>query len=448
MLTFLLSIAFNAIDLVVIGNFSSKESMAAIGATLSYNGMLFSIFFGLSIGSNVVVARFYGAGDQTQTNKAVHTSLVIAFFSGILLSVIGILLTKPVLRLMATPEDILQQACTYITICLLAVPFVMVYSFGCTILRAIGNTIHPLIFLVIAGLVNVILNLIFVIVLHWDVAGVAIATAISHFVSAILIICNLCKADGCQKLYFRRLKIDRLIFMDILRIGIPAGIQTCCYGLSNLILQSSINSFGSVAIAGVTAAIGLEGIVQTSDNAFYHASVTFVSQNFGAQQYRRIWNSILYCYGLSALASIVIGGAFYVFSAPLLSIFNPDPEVIRWGMIRAKVLFTTYALCSLMDVACAALRGIGYSMTSTVVTLFGVCALRIAWVYWIFPEHRTLEFLLLSYPVSWTLVWVVSGVLLIVLFRKAVRERIGRKVDWSILGPGLFRGTRAWGNKH
>jgi len=447
MLTFLLSIAFNAIDLVVIGNFSTSDSMAAIGATLSYNAMLFCMFFGLTTGSNVVVARYYGAGDKEQTSKAVHTSMVLAVISGLLLAVIGISMAEPVLRAMATPESILPRACTYISICLLAVPFVMIYSFGCTILRAVGNTVHPLIYLVIAGTVNVLLNLFFVICLKMDVAGVAIATAVSHFVSAVLVIQNLCRVDGPHRLYFSRLRPDRENLREILRIGIPASIQSSCFGLSNMILQSSINGFGAAAIAGTTAAIGLEGVVQVSDNAFYHASVTFVSQNYGAKQYRRILQSVLYCYLFSAVSSLVMGGGFCLFAEPLLRLFNPDPEVIRWGVIRVDMLFTTFALCCVMDVASAALRGIGYSMTSTVVTLFGVCAFRILWVFTVFPRFHTMENLLLSYPISWTLVWILNGGLFLLLFRKEVRARIGHKIDWSLLGPGLFRGTRAWGEK-
>ncbi|MBO4648889.1 MAG: MATE family efflux transporter [Lentisphaeria bacterium] len=410
--TYLLQLLFNAADLIVIGHFASHEAMAAVGATTGFNVLLLNIFFGLSVGVNVLTARYKGARNRKNISRTVHTSTAVALYGGIIMGVIGILVSRPVLELMATPPAILPKASLYMWIYCAGVPFVVLYNFGSAVLRALGDTRRPLIFMVIAGILNVLLNLFFVRVFHWDVAGVATATLISNALSAVLVLGVLTRARDASRLFWNQLKLHGPIFLDMLKIGLPAGIQGSFFSISNLIIQSSINSFGAAAIAGNTAALSLESMVHVCTQAFYYTTISFVGQNHGAQKYKRIARSILLCLAVSTLMGVLAGWTVRLFGKPLLKIYTPSAEVIEWGLIRLNLMMLIYFLCNIMDVISGALRGLGHSIKPTVTTLLGVCVFRVAWVFWIFPLKPTLLNLLISYPVSWGLVIVVNGIIL------------------------------------
>lgn len=446
MFTYILQLLFNAVDLVVIGHYAPHQAMAAVGATMNLNSLIINIFIGISIGANVLAARYFGAQDAKSMSRTLHTSITVAVVGGIILMFLGLAVAKPLLILMETPEDILPLSCTYIWICFCAIPFIMLYNFGCSILRAVGDTRRPLYFLIIAGVVNVLMNLFFVIVCGMDVGGVALATAFSHAISALLILRTLLTAKGMCRLEIRKMAVDFKILKAMLKIGIPAGFQSSSFAISNMIIQSSINAFGSLAIAGTTAALGLEGIVYVGSYAFHQTAISFVAQNLGGQKFKRIVKSLYGCFFCSASSCLIMGLAFYFAGEFLLAIFNPDPQVIAWGMVRMKILFTTYALCGFMDVASGGLRGLGYSLLAAVISFVGVCAFRVWWVWFVFPRYRSMENLMLSYPLSWLLAAMISGGLLIWLCRRMIRNHCAsRTVAWSKLGPGVPRGFRYLG---
>ncbi len=426
--TNMLQLIFHAIDLVVLGQFANAKSLAAVGATSGLTVLVLNIFFGISVGVNVLTARYTGARDREKVSQTVHTAASVAFFGGILMALLGVLISRPVLRLMAAPEEILDRSTLYMQIYCAGIPFVIFYNFGSSILRALGDTRRPLIFMIIAGVVKVLLNLFFVVVLHLDVAGVALATMISNALSALMVIITLRTARDASRLIWKKIRIRGEILKEMLKIGLPAGIQGSFFSLSNVVIQSTVNSFGAVVIAGNTAAYSLESIVYVGSSAYYYTGISFIGQNHGAQKYKRIARSILYCFLCSFTASVLFGWGFYLLGVPLLKIYNPDPEVIKWGLIRMKILLTTYFLCGFMDVISGALRGLGHSVKPTIVTLMGVCFFRIGWVFWVFPKQPTMENLMVSYPVSWALVSIVNGAILFVvcrkMFRTAVKEHV------------------------
>ena len=407
-----LQLLFNAADIIVVGRYAGSHAMAAVGATLNLNSLVINIFIGISIGANVLAARYFGARDQRSVTRTVQTTMTVALYGGIVLMIVGLLVARPLLVLMETPPEILPQACTYIWICFCAIPCIMLYNFGCAILRAVGDTRRPLFFLVIAGVINVLLNLFFVIVCGLEVAGVALATAISHAISAALILRTLAVTREAYRFNLKKLSVDWGIFFEMLKIGIPAGVQSSCFAISNMIIQSSINSFGSLAMAGMTAALGVEGIVYVGSFSFHQTAISFVAQNLGGRKFKRIQRSLFNCFFCACLCNLIMGEGFYLFGEEVLRVFNPNPEVIAWGLLRMKMLFTTYFLCGVMDVASGGLRGLGYSFLSAVITLFGACVFRVWWVFEIFPHYRTMENLLLSYPISWLLVAILNSTLL------------------------------------
>lgn len=446
MLANMLQLLFHAADLIVIGQYSTHESVAAIGCTGSMYALFVNIFVGISVGSNVLVARFFGAGDPEKIRKTVHTTMAFSLLGGIIIGILAVLTARSVLIFLDTPPEILPKSTRYIQICFSALPFVMIYNFGCAILRAVGDTRRPFIYLVIAGVVNVILNLILVIFFGLDVEGVAIATAISHVIAAGLIFFALCKSDSDIKLHLKKLRIDISILKEMLHIGIPAGIQSSCFAIANMLIQSSINGFGSYAMAGMTAAIGLEGITYVSANAFHFTAISFVAQNLGGQHYKRILRSSYYCYLFGALFCGIIGWGFYLSGGYFLAFYNPDPQVIEWGILRMKIMFTTYFLCGLMDASTGVLRGLGYSILSTVICLSGACFFRIFWIMVVFPRYKTMECLLYSYPISWGAVALIAVVAQFIIYRKILRTQCPRFVDWKKWNPRLPRGCRHSGN--
>jgi putative MATE family efflux protein len=398
-----LQLFFNAADIIVVGQFTGPTALAAVGSTGALINLIVNIFIGLSVGTNVLVARYYGAQKNEDLSDTVHTSIAASLLFGIILIVIGIVLAYPLLRIMGSPDDVIDQAVLYMRIIFIGMPAMMLYNFGAAILRSIGDTKRPLIYLSIAGAVNVVLNLIMVIVFHLGVAGVAIATVISNTISAVLVLICLVRSDGPYRVDLHRLRINRSKLAEIAKIGLPAGFQGAIFSISNVLIQSAINSFGSTAMAGSTAAGNLEGFVYLSMNAFYQACLSFTSQNLGAGNYKRIYKVLRICLLYSALTGVVLGALFCFFGKPLLHIYSNDDTVIEFGMRRLLIVCLPYFLCGIMDVMVGSLRGLGYSITPMIVSLIGVCAFRIFWIYSVFAIDRSFEVLFLSYPVSWAI---------------------------------------------
>ena len=398
----ILQLLFNAADIIVVGRYAGDNSLAAVGSNTSLIGLLTNLFIGLSIGTNVLAARYYGAKAEDDLAKTVHTSIVLGIASGILLSVIGIVGARRILIWMQTPEEVLGLATLYLVMFFLGMPAMRVAMVGSALLRAVGDTRRPLYFLVVAGIINVVLNLFFVINLKLDVAGVAIATVISQCVSALLVVRCLCREGGGIRLVPSQMRIDRDKLVQILKIGLPAGVQGILFSLSNVVIQSSINSFGAVVMAGNSAAANIELFVYFAMNAFYQAIISFTSQNFGAGRIKRIYKVLL-----RQLCILVVGGVLgalvVAFGRALLGIYSSSDAVINAGMQRMWVLCSTYALCGMMDGMVGTLRGIGYSVLPTVVTLLGACGLRLVWIATLFhvEAFHTVTTVYLSYPVSW-----------------------------------------------
>lgn len=416
--TLVLQLMFNAADLMVIGRYASHEAMAAVGATSSLIHMIINIFFGLAIGTNVIAANAYGSHDQTLLSRTTHTSMVVAVVGGILVAAFGYLFAQPLLEMMKTPADVLPKATLYCKIYFIGLPVMLVYNFGSAVLRAVGDTKRPLVYLAISGFLNVPLNVLFVLKFGMDVDGVAYATVIAQIVSSTLVWRALMTAqDGCR-LEWRRLRIHGPVLKQMLGIGVPSAAQASCFSLSNILIQSAVNSFGSLAMAGNSAVLSLEGIVYCGPYAMHQATISFAGQNFGARKIQRLRKSIWICFWLSVLISSVMGPGAWLIGPELLSIYTTDPAVIAWGMRRIVVMFTTYALAGMMDVVSGAMRGIGKSLLSAIIVLVSVCVFRVVWLYTVFPLKRTMEVLMLSYPITWGLAALVNGILLVVSLRK------------------------------
>lgn len=420
MFSSVLQILFNAADIVVVGKFVGDTALAAVGSNSALINLVTNLFIGLSIGANVIVARYFGGKQDENTSIAVHTSMALGFISGIILTLIGIIGAPFFLRIMLTPEDVLPQAVLYLRILFAGITSMMLYNFGSAVLRAVGDTKRPLYFLLLAGIINVILNLFFVIVLKMSVAGVALATILSQALSCVLVLWCLTKEDSAIKLNFRKIRINKIKFIQILKIGLPAGFQGVVFALSNTVIQSSVNSFGSVVMAGSAAAQNIEGIVYFAMNSFYQASITFTSQCYGAKKFARI-NRVLAMSLLCVVAAGLICGHGLLFSGyRILGIFSSNSQVIVAGMNRLSVILSTYFLCGIMDVLVGALRGIGYSVLPMVVSLVGSCLLRLLWLATVFQMERfhTTTTVYLSYPISWAITLSVHAVCFAVLRRK------------------------------
>jgi len=429
--TQIFQLLFNAVDLMVVGRFVSSDAMASVGATMSLNGLMINAFSGLSVASNILVARHFGAGDKKALSRTVRTSMQMAFYGGFVLMVIALLAARPLLILMKTPESILGMSCIYIWICFASIPCTVVYNFGSAILRAVGDTRRPLFFLFAAGLINVGLNLFFILVCGMGVAGVALATAISHGVSGTLVLIVLLRTRECYRLKLRGKGFSMPVFRDLLKLGIPAMIQSACFPVSNMIIQSAVNTFGAVAVAGNTAAMALEGFVYIGSFAFHQTAVSFVSQNYGGGKYRRIIRSLQLSYLSGAVVCIAAGCGMLCAGRTLLGYFNPDPEVIEWGMIRLMVMCPFYFLCATMDASSGGLRGLGYSTLSTINSLTGACVMRILWIWWVLPVFPFYICIMVSYPVSWFLVTAASTCCLWVICRRLLRTGVARRRTWA-----------------
>ncbi len=419
MLSSILQLLFNAADVIVVGRFSGSEALAAVGSTTSLIMLLTNLFLGVSIGTNVLTARYYGAKDKTAVFETVHTAVLVSILGGIAMLLLGVLSASPMLTLMGTPDNVLPHSVVYMRIYFCGMPGFMVYNFGAAILRAMGDTRRPLYFLCITGVVNVLLNLFFVIVLQLGVAGVALATITAQYLSAVFAIRCLCKTEGLCHLDLHHLHIYRDKCGQMLRIGLAAGFQSVVFNISNVLIQSSINSFGAIAMAGNTAASNIEGFVYVSMNAITQTALSFISQNLGAEQYKRIDRIFVRCLLMVSGIGLVLGVGAYLFGHPLLSLYTSDPEVVRYGLLRMSVICVFYLLCGLMDVMAGTIRGMGYSALPTIVSLLGSCALRILWIFTIFRLDRTLTCLYASYPITWI---ITAAAHLICYF--AVRRRI------------------------
>ena len=425
MLSGVLQLLFNAADVVVVGRFAGSQSLAAVGSTSSLINMLTNIFLGLSVGTNVLIAHYYGAGQEKEVSDTVHTSVLLSVVCGIILTALGAGLAKPLLELMGTPEDVLDKAALYMRIYFIGMPVMLLYNFGSSILRAIGDTKRPLYYLTAAGVVNVVLNLLFVITLQMDVAGVALATIISQCISAGCIVVCLMKTEGCFQLMPGRLKIHKDKLFRIVRIGLPAGMQGAIFSVSNVLIQSSVNSFGSLVMAGNTAASNIEGFVYTAMNAMHQTAVSFTGQNLGGKQFDRINKVLFQCLAIVMVVGLVFGNGAAFFGRYILRLYSSDGEVIGYGMVRLGIICTFYCLCGMMDTMVGAIRGLGYSVMPMIVSLIGACGLRVLWVMTIFQWERTLLCLYISYPVSWAITFAVH-VICYAVVRKRMKKMYGQ----------------------
>lgn len=423
MLSGILQLLYNAADIVVVGRFAGSVALAAVGSTGSLINLIVNVFIGISVGTSVVVAQSYGAGDVKSITDTVHTSITIAGIFGVILGIFGITMARPLLEMMGSPADVIDAATLYVKIYFVGMPAFMLYNFGAAVLRAIGDTRRPLYILTVSGLINVILNLIFVIGCGMTVDGVAWATTISQYISAGVVLYLLVRADGPIKLHVKKLRIHKDKLLQMIRVGLPAGLQGSLFSISNVIIQSSINSFGSVVMAGNAAASNIEGFAYTCMNAIYQAAITFTGQNMGAKKYKRIDRITWMCAVLVSGAGLFVGLISY-FAAPiLLRLYSTDPEVIEMGIVRMQIICTTQFICGLMDMFVGVMRGMGYSVLPMIVSLTGVCGLRIVWIFTVFASLRSLPILYSSYPIT----WFFTGLLHFICFL-AVRKKLQKRV--------------------
>jgi putative MATE family efflux protein len=418
MISGMLQLMFNAVDIIVVGRFTGSQALAAVGSTTALICTFTNLFIGVSLGANVLAARFYASGKTKEMSETVHTAILLALISGIAMSVIGILCARESLVLIATPDDIIGQAVLYLRIYFLGMPFFMLYNYGAAILRAVGDTKRPLMYLIAAGTANAVLDLVLVIIFKMGVAGVAIGTITSQFISCVLVIRCLCKTDAIYKLYISKLRIKKYYLIQILKVGLPAGIQSTVINFSNVLLQSSVNSFGEIAMAGYTAANNILGFLYVSVNSVTQACMSFTSQNYGVRKFKRMDKVLADCAILSIIVSVVIGGGSYLLGHQILGIYTKQEDVIQCGMEILSISTIPYFLCGLMDMIPGSMRGVGYSAVPMILSIIGTVGTRLVWIYGVFPEHRSLYVLFMSYPVSWGLTIVMQAICLVFVRRK------------------------------
>ena len=418
MISGMLQLMFNAVDIIVVGRFTGSQALAAVGSTTALICTFTNLFIGVSLGANVLAARFYASGKTKEMSETVHTAILLALISGIAMSVIGILCARESLVLIATPDDIIGQAVLYLRIYFLGMPFFMLYNYGAAILRAVGDTKRPLMYLIAAGTANAVLDLVLVIIFKMGVAGVAIGTITSQFISCVLVIRCLCKTNAIYKLYISKLRIKKYYLIQILKVGLPAGIQSTVINFSNVLLQSSVNSFGEIAMAGYTAANNILGFLYVSVNSVTQACMSFTSQNYGVRKFKRMDKVLANCAILSIIVSVVIGGGSYLLGHQILGIYTKQEDVIQCGMEILSISTIPYFLCGLMDMIPGSMRGVGYSAVPMILSIIGTVGTRLVWIYGVFPEHRSLYVLFMSYPVSWGLTIVMQAICLVFVRRK------------------------------
>lgn len=421
-LTGVLQLVYNAADIMVIGRFAGSASLAAVGSTNSLVHLILNLFIGLSTGSGVVCARLIGANDDKGVRKCVHTAMAMSIVSGVFVGILGFLISGPVLKFMDTPDDILHLASLYLKIYFLGAPGSLVFNFGAAIIRSTGDTKRPLFILAVSGIVNVLLNLVLVTVFHLDVAGVAIATIVAQYISAVAVVSRLLHLENSCRLHISKIRLHKNELKEILKIGLPAGFQSSLFSLSNVLIQSTINTFGSVAVAGNTAAQNADAFVYTSTNAIAQTAMTFTSQNMGAKKYENIRKVYFICLTFAFGVSAVLGVLSLTFPGEIIGIFTTDPAVIEMGKHRIYIMMSTYFLCSIMDVAGCQIRGMGKSLEPMIITLLGACGIRVLWLYTGFPLKKELWNLYLSYPISWFVTFVALFICFFV-FEKRIKSR-------------------------
>ncbi len=427
MLTGILQLLYNAADLIVVGKFGDEpNAIGAVGSTSALINLIVNLFMGLSVGANVLAARTFASGDKEKLSKTVHTSITISLICGTLLGIIGFIFARTFLNLMNNPLDL---AVTYLKIYFIGMPFNMVYNFAASILRGVGDTKRPLYFLSIAGIINVILNIIFVALFKMDVDGVAIATVISQFISCAMIMICLIKTKNAYQFSFKKMRIHKKELLEITKIGLPAGIQGSIFSISNVIIQSSVNLFGDTAINGNAAAQSLEGFVYIAMNSVYHAALAFVGQNVGVGKYQNVKKIMLLCLLFVTMVGVVMGGSVFIFGKQLTKIYTTIPEEIEISYIRLHYLCLPYFLCGIMDVMVGVLRGLGYSILPMIVSIIGVCGFRILWIYTIFyriadfKNALTLNYLYVSYPISWIATFFVHLLTYMIVYKKIINKQ-------------------------
>ena len=410
MLTSILQLMFNAVDIIVVGRFSGSQSLAAVGSTTALINIFTNLFIGISLGANVLAARYYAAGRDKEMSEAVHTAIFLALISGLIMAVVGIGASRFALTLMGTPDDVIDLSVLYMRIYFMGMPFFMLYNYGAAILRAVGDTKRPLFYLIAAGLANVILDLLLVIVIPLNVAGVAVGTVASQMVSCILVLRCLYRTEGSYQLRFSRLTIKSEHLKMIFQVGVPAGIQSTVINFSNALLQSSVNSFGSTAMAGYTAANNIIGFLYSAVNAVTQACMSFTSQNYSVGKPKRRDRVLVNCIILTVSVSAAMGIGAYAFGGQLLKIYTSEADVIRCGLEVLSITTVPYFLCGIMDLFPGAMRGMGHSGVPMILSVIGTVGTRIVWVYLLFPHHRSLYFLFISYPASWILTIIMQAV--------------------------------------
>lgn len=421
LLSSVLQLMFNAVDVIVVGRFSGSRALAAVGSTTALINVFVNLFIGISLGVNVLAAKFYASGKEKEMSETVHTAITLAAVSGVIMAVIGIISAKAALQLMGTPSDVIEQSTLYMRIYFVGMPFFMLYNYGAAILRAVGDTKRPLFFLIIAGVINAVLNMILVIAFNMGVAGVAIATIFSQMISCVLVLRCLYMTKGSYQLLFSKLGIKMYYLKQIFKVGIPAGIQSVVISISNALLQSSVNSFGSTAMAGYTSANNILSFLYVSINSVTQACMSFTSQNYGVRKYKRMDRVLIDCMIITVVVSVVLGCGAYVFGHQILGIYTNETEVIKCGMEILSISTVPYFLCGIMDLFPGALRGMGYSAVPMILSVIGTVGTRIVWIFGIFPYNRSLYVLFISYPASWAIT-IVMQVICFLLVRKKVHR--------------------------
>lgn len=423
MLSGILQLMFNAVDIIIVGKFSGSLALAAVGSTTALINVFTNLFIGISLGANVLSARFYASGRNKEMSETVHTSIALALVSGILMALVGLGFSRSALEIMGTPADVIDQSALYMRIYFMGMPFFMLYNYGAAILRSVGDTKRPLLFLIISGIVNAVLNMILVICFHLDVEGVAIATVAAQMISCVLVLRCLYRSEGSYQLRFSRLTLKWVYLKQIFQVGIPAGLQSTVINFSNALLQSSVNSFGSVAMAGYTAANNIFGFLYAAANSVTQACMSFTSQNYGIGKLERMDKVLINCMILTVGISLTLGCGAYFFGPELLKIYTDEPEVIRCGMEILSFTTVPYFFCGIMDLFPGALRGMGHSAVPMILSVIGTVGMRVIWIFMVFPAHRSLEVLFISYPASW-----IATILLQVACFLIVRKKVHRTV--------------------
>lgn len=435
MLSGILQLLFNAADIIVVGNFAGDESLAAVGATTTLINLTTNLFIGLSVGVNVLTANYYGAKQDKEVSITVHTAMAISVLSGIFLTVFGIIFAPQILMLMKVPDDVINLSVIYLRTYFSGMTAVMIYNFGSAILRAVGDTQRSLYFLIVAGIINVALNLFFVIVFHWGVFGVGLATVISQVVSAALVVICLIKEKSSIKLHISKLRIDKSKLLRIIQIGLPAGLQGMLFSISNLLIQSSVNSFGKIVIAGNSASANIEGFAFTAMNAFHQSAVSFTSQNKGAGRYDRVSKILTTALGYVFVTAMIFCVIYNVFSHQLIDLYTTSDDVVSAGVARLTIIATSYFLAGMMDVVVGTLRGLGYSVVPMIVSVFGICIFRVIWIFTVFSQeaYHTIETIYYSYPISWIMTFSIQLLCFLYIKKKVINKEIKKQKQVNMI---------------